>query len=379
MLTNFKRDANEEFYKYINDLVPSLMKKYSVPGLAIAFIDHKEVFFKKVYGFSDKANKKQIDYNTIFQVASISKTFTAWGIMKLVQEGKISLDDPVGKHLLSWKLPQSKYNEAVTIRRILNHTAGLSTHGYKGYQPNKRNISLKDSLDGTFNKKSSVRIIAEPGKSVKYSGGGYTVLQLLMEDLLKMDFSEYMKKEILMPIGMKDSSFEYKECVNKDLSKGYGYFGNALPNYIYTEKAAAGLYTTIDDMVEFMLETLNTNDNGSNGVLNNESISSMWTRVNREVPYGLGYHLIKMPKERIVLNYGVNRGWRSRFIILPNTNNAMVVLTNSNTGNNLIKEIALKWLQWKIGDVSEFYKRELNLTPLNKFTDLLNTCIEYLS
>jgi CubicO group peptidase (beta-lactamase class C family) len=120
-------DNASEFQKKLDSQVPDLLKKYGVSGVKIAVIDGDKIW-EKEYGYADKSAKKLISTDTIFQVGSVSKMVSAWGAMKLVDEGKIDLDAPVEKYLKRWHLPESRYgSEGVTLRRILSHTAGSSS------------------------------------------------------------------------------------------------------------------------------------------------------------------------------------------------------------------------------------------------------------
>ena len=146
--------------------------------------------------------------DTLFQAGSISKSLTAWGILHLVDEGRLLLDDPVGKYLTKWKLPNSEFNNnEVTIRRLLSHTAGLSAHkGYLGVAPGNILIlsrSLCLEKDGLMNQWK----LPKPGSETIYSGGGYTILQLVMEEVTGISFDRYMEEQIMKPLGMKSSSF----------------------------------------------------------------------------------------------------------------------------------------------------------------------------
>ena len=147
--------------------------------------------------------------DTLFQAGSISKSLTAWGILHLVDEGRLLLDDPVGKYLTKWKLSNSEFNNnEVTIRRLLSHTAGLSPHkGYLGVAPGKHLDSIEESLSGKGWLNEPVEVTNKPGSETIYSGGGYTILQLVIEEVTGIPFDRYMEEQIMKPLGMKSSSF----------------------------------------------------------------------------------------------------------------------------------------------------------------------------
>ena len=126
----------KQFISELDQKIPQLLNDFIVPGTAIAIIENGEVILQKGYGYSNVDKGIKVTKTTGFNIGSISKTIAAWGVLKLVQEGKIDLDAPAEKYLTRWHLPTSEFDsDKVTIRRLLSHTAGLSLHGYPGWTP----------------------------------------------------------------------------------------------------------------------------------------------------------------------------------------------------------------------------------------------------
>ena len=160
----------DQFTSKLDQKIPQLLKGFIVPGTAIAIIENGEIILQKGYGFSNIDKGIKVTNTTGFNIGSISKTVAAWGVMKLLQEGKIELDAPAEKYLTRWHLPKSEFDtDKVTIRRLLSHTAGLSLHGYPGWSPKDDLPSIEESLDGKNNGPGRVEIIMEPGTKWKYS------------------------------------------------------------------------------------------------------------------------------------------------------------------------------------------------------------------
>lgn len=342
--------------------IPLFLKRYNIPGAAVTIVEDGDIQWFRGYGLADKARGRPIDSNTIFQVASCSKSVTAWGVMKLVEEGKLELDSPVEEYLKSWSLPHSQYNSSkITIRHLLNHAAGIAKVNYPGTHPSEKLLSLEESLTGKF----GFKVIGEPEKKFLYSGGGYTLLQLVIEDVTGMAFSEYMQKEILKPLGMDNSSFDFNSEVHEKTAVAYGVMGQQLPNYLFTEKAAAGLYSTSKDIAKFMAAYTGETSFGKN-ILSKENLSLMYT--SQRENYALGCILGTLPNEtKVVWHGGANRGWRSRFMICPEEGDGIVILTNSDNGEKLITEIASLWIEWKDGSKPQFYhesKKEALITRI---------------
>lgn len=290
--------------------------------------------------------------DTLFQAGSISKSLTAWGILYLVDEGRLSLDDPVEKYLTKWKLPNSEFNNnEVTIRRLLSHTAGLSAHkGYLGVAPGKHLDSIEESLSGKGWFNEPVEITKNPGAETIYSGGGYTILQLVIEEVTGIPFDRYMEEQIMKPVGMKSSSF-LQRPENPNLSKAYGYFGEELPSYQFTEQAAAGLKTNVTDMMTLILASMDANNKG-NGVIKSERVQEMQKPVLGES--GLGVFEKKLSNQwKLIYHSGDNRGWHSFYGFIPNTKDGLVILTNSEGGIDLRQDIYHAWIEYETGKLPE--------------------------
>src|SRR5512147_1645928 len=171
------------FMDKFDQLLPQLMEQYKVPGVAVSLVQGEAVW-SKGYGLADKKQSVPVTADTVFQAASISKAVTSWGVMRLVENGQLELDAPVEQYLTRWHLPPSNYDPSgVTIRRLLSHSAGLSVGGYPGLSPDLKLPSLEESLSGNNGGAGEVRIVLEPGTQFSYSGGGFTLLQLIIEEV----------------------------------------------------------------------------------------------------------------------------------------------------------------------------------------------------
>ncbi|SCY22724.1 CubicO group peptidase, beta-lactamase class C family [Alkaliphilus peptidifermentans DSM 18978] len=368
---------NEDIYSMIENLetkTPVLLKKFNIPGASISLIENGELKWIGTFGYADIEEKIEIHKDTVYQVASISKSVTALGIMKLVEDGILNLDDPIEKYITRWEIPESVYDkDEVTIRRLLSHTAGLSRGGgYPGYEPFNELPSLEESLSGIGGGSQPVKLIYEPGTRYFYSGGGYNLLQLLIEEVTGKDFVTYMDVTVITPLGMQDSSFRWIEKLQNRTAKAYNENLELLPNYLFTEKAAAGLYTTIEDLSKFVITSISNYK--EDNFLRQEIIQEMYSPV-LEVGDLEGFiyettalgHFVNTDKKSkpLIAHDGGNKGWKANFSLAPITGDGVVILTNGDNGTYLINEVLNSW----------HYKVFQNKRALDKLCHRVNATI----
>lgn len=365
------------FQEYLDQAVPESMEKHNIAGAAVGLIHDGKIVYLKGYGFADAAKEVPVTENTLFQAASISKSLTAWGIMNLVEQEKLELDEPVSTYLTRWELPPSKFDaNGVTIRRLLSHTSGIANvGGYTGFGPDESLQTLEESLTSPKDAdEKGVRLVRQPGTRISYSGGAYTLLQLVIEEVTNLSFEEYMKNEVLTPLGMDQSSFTPDLAMAENLSVVYGKDGAPSPSRLFTAKSAAGLYTTAHDLSAWAVAMIPSSENSQGGqVLNPETVQEMFLRqadVNSPFTYGLGYMVQEVLFTDLteVFHTGTNLpGWCSVVSTVPEEGEGLVILTNSPGGAALRHEIRSAWLHWVTGS-STLGLRVQKLINILKYT-----------
>jgi len=344
-----------ELLETLDQKMPDWLSQSSLPGAAIAIIQNGEVVATKGYGFANVEESIPVTPTTGFNVGSISKTIAAWGVMTLVEQGEIDLDAPVATYLTRWNLPESEFDETgVTMRRLLSHTAGLSLHGYPGWGPDDTLPTLEESLSGKTNGPGAVELVMEPGTQWRYSGGGYTLAQLIVEEVTGQSFEDYVREAVLRPLGMASSDFHLSEELMSKSSLAYDQRGVPTPNPRFTAQAAAGLHTTVEDLATFAAAALPTGDGEvpGRGVLRPETIDVMLTPAPASnQSYGLGYSVtLKRTGLQGRGHGGSNRGWQALFEIVPDTGDGVVVLTNGSNGGRVRQMVAQEWDRWLAGE-----------------------------
>ncbi len=162
------------------------MAFYGVPGVSIAIINDYKVDLVKHYGVTDKETNQPVNNETLFQAGSISKPVAAYGALKLVESGKLSLDQPVNRYLKCWQIPENELTKKrpVALKHLLNHSAGLTVHGFWGYSKGLPVPSVLQVLNGEKPANSAPVVVdLLPETQMRYSGGGYTVMQKLVADV----------------------------------------------------------------------------------------------------------------------------------------------------------------------------------------------------
>lgn len=297
---------------------------------------------------------ERVDRDTQFQVASLSKWLTATAVMKLVEDGKVDLDAPVSRYLTRWRLPESEFdNEAVTPRLLLSHTSGLTDGlGFAGYDPATPLPTLEEALsnpDGSPGRIVKVAVGIKPGSEWRYSGGGYLILQLLIEEVSGQPFEEYMQENILRPLGMTRSTFIYPDNpVN--MAASYNTDGDMVTLYRFTASGAAGLYTTVADMARFLQANAGLMDNAP---LTMETVRNMrephGSMLGADI-WGLGVMLLvpTTSGDFIFGHGGANYPAINTMAQLnPDNNDGLVVFTSGHT--SLASVIAFHWNFWQTG------------------------------
>jgi CubicO group peptidase (beta-lactamase class C family) len=255
--------------------------------------------------------------------------------MRLVQDKRLSLDRNINDYLLSWKLPENEltHSTPVTLRHLMSHTAGLTVHGFQGYAQGEAIPTLQQVLDGQKPANSEpVRVTVAPGTKFEYSGGGYTILQLLLMDVTHLPFPELMRAMVLDPVGMRFSTYEQPlpaplvEFATSGHEKGKVIDGD---RHTYPEMAAAGLWTTPSELAKFAIAIQRARLGLPDAILSKELAISMTTA---SIPgsFGLGFEPLR-PKDtekRFFGHTGGNFGYRCMLLATLNGGNGVVVMTN---------------------------------------------------
>ena len=349
------------------------MDFYKVPGVSIAVVENGKIKWAKGYGYANTETGTKVDLNTLFQAGSISKPLAALSVLKLFENDSLELNKDANYYLKNWQIPENKFTKTkkVTLERLLTHTAGMTVHGFPGYQQTDTFPKIIDVLNGNGNT-AKIMVDTIPGSIWRYSGGGYTVMEKVVEDVSGLSLDDYMSKNILLPIGMKNSTYQQpisKEYQN-NISAAYDGNGKLIKGLWnnYPEQAAAGLWTTPSDLAIYCIEIQNILKGKKDGVLTKETVERMLTKHKND--WGLGPSL-EGEKDSLIFGHGgKNAGFTNDMKAYAYQGNAVIVMTNADNGGMLISEIknaVSKYYNWGISQPKTIEVVELSDADLKQY------------
>lgn len=320
------------------------MAYYKVPGMSIAVVDSGRLIWARGFGVKEAGTTDSVTATTIFQAASISKPVSATAMLKLVEAGKLNLDENVNAYLTSWKVPDNRFTtqHKVTLRRIVSHSAGLTIHGFPGYKAGDSLPTVPQILDGKKPANTGpVRVDTTPGVLWRYAGGGTIVMQLVLMDVTGEPFAATMKRLVLDPVGMSNSTYEQPlpEARRTAAAAAHEADGTMTPGrwHTYPEQAAAGLWTTATDLLKWAMSIASSREPAGTGILTRDMAEQMLTV--QKAPVGLGPFLEGSGKGFHFGHGGSNRGFRCELIYFPETRQGAAVMTNAEQGSGLTAEV----------------------------------------
>src|SRR5262245_5123363 len=325
----------------LDAFIQAQMAQRQVTGLSLAIIQDGKID-ARAYGVTTRGGAP-VTTATLFQAGSISKPVAAMGALKLVEQGALSLSEDVNAKLKSWKVPENDFTrtEKVTLRGLLSHTAGLTVHGFPGYDVTERMPSVVEVLDGKGNTEA-VRVNVVPGSLARYSGGGYTVMQLLVADVTGKPFERYMSETVLAPLGMTSSTYQQPLPADRAAltASGHSADRSAVSGkwHVYPEMAAAGLWTTPTDLARFAIEVQQSLAGKSNKVLSQAMTREQLTEV-KQSNYGLGLGLSGTGAARTFGHNGRDEGFDAMMVAFAETGQGLVVIINANDNSGMVSRI----------------------------------------
>jgi len=310
------------------------MKALKVASLSVALIEGGRVAFAHAWG--------EATPQTLYQAGSLSKIVAAVAALRLAELGGLELDRSVNDDEFIWRAPENELTAGhpVTLRNLLSMTGGVNVPGYEGYEPGAALPTLPQILNGAPPANSpAVEVVARPDSEYAYSGGGYEIVQALVETKLRKPFAQAAFDFVFRPVGMNDSSFAQppNEAMKPRLAQGHDPEGKKLSGgwRVVPELAAGGLWSTPSDMARLVIEISRAARGERSLMLGARPAGEMLAKQNRG-PYGLGFRIAGSGEVFAVEKRGQNPGYQSYLLMFPQTGQGIVAMTNSDNGSTLI-------------------------------------------
>ncbi|WP_346940683.1 serine hydrolase [uncultured Clostridium sp.] len=360
-------EIKERIIKDLDRIINEYVNGEFVPGLSVGVVYNNEVIYTKGFGVKNVDTKESIDENSLFHMASVSKTFVATGIMQLVQQGKIHLDEYVIEYLPYFKLKDDRYKK-ITIRQLLTHISGMPDED--DYEWDKPQYD-EEALERYVRSISGRELMWEPGEKFAYSNIAYEILGNVIEKVSGMSFEKYMKENILNVVQMKESNF-LKPLVSKelltsphilDIKNGYGATVSEVFPYNRAHGPSSTLCSNVVEMCNYAIANMKVGKFKGNKILEAHSYLDLWRKYastgwgGYTSEIGLAWFLGEYKGNKVRSHSGMDTGFRSNLIILPERGIAVVVMINSDyIGTKVLCESILDIL---LGEKVDYIKKSL--------------------
>ncbi|MEG0773078.1 serine hydrolase [Clostridium sp.] len=360
-------NINNKIIENLDKVIKEFMDNEPIPGLTVGVVYNKEVIYTKGFGVKNVETRESVTENSLFHMASVSKTFVATGIMQLVQQGKINLDSRLVEYLPYFQLNDERYKK-ITIRQLLNHISGMPD--VEDYEWNNPQYD-EGALERYIRSIKVETLMWEPGEKFAYSNIAFEILGDVIAKVSGVSFEEYMKKNILDILDMKESNF-YKPLLSKELlttphilgiEGGYGPKVSEVFPYNRFHGPSSTLCSNVVEMCNYAIANLNHGTLGNKQILESDSYLELWTAQGNTgwegyaTEIGLSWFLGGYKGNKVRSHSGGDTGYASNLMLFPEINAALVVMTNADfiSLNNLCSAI----MDIIIGVEPEKFKKSL--------------------
>ena len=311
---------------------------YGCPGVGVAVLEDGLLAWSGGFGDLERETKRPVQADTVFAGASISKPLTAALVMQQVERGALDLDLDVNRYLSAWRVPDNEFTrkQPVTLRHLLSHRAGTTVHGFGGFPPGEPKPSVLDTLYGRSPALTPpVTVDKTPGGSIRYSGGGYTVVQQVLEEVTRMPFARLAREMIFEPLGMTASSFDdpLPTVIKANAAAGHDTAGMMLPEKwpVCPQSAAGGIYVSAPDYAIFMAACRNAYVGRDTALMSSATARAM-IDARGDGDFALGWRVLGHGRTARIAHGGSNDGYQCETTCYLESGKGAVVLTNAVSG-----------------------------------------------
>jgi CubicO group peptidase (beta-lactamase class C family) len=330
--------AGRDRWDGVRSTIREFMQKEGVAAISVAVAKDGKIIWEEGFGWANREKMIPATANTMFSMASISKPYTATGLMTLVKEGKVDLDRPANDYLGLGKITGLAGDASqATVRRVLNHTAGLPLHYQffyqdKGYQP--------PSMDETIARYAI--LVTAPGEIFNYSNLGYGIIDHIIERVSGQSYADYMRNEVFLPLGLTHTSIGIGPGLEAYAAERYDSHQRPIPFYTFDHLGASAVYSSAHDLVRFGMFHLKDHLPDQRAILPDALLDQTKVPSDRVAfgsGYALGWGIHKSDHGYPMVEHtGGMPGVNTTLNLYPTENLAIVVLTNAASGWGTIQE-----------------------------------------
>lgn len=345
------RKDYKELAAKLETLIRHEMHQKQLPAFSVALVDGSEIVWAQGFGYQDPDRKIPATAHTVYRVGSVSKLFTDIAVMQMVEAGKINLDAPITQYLPDFH-PHNSYNELITLRELMSHRSGLLREPPVGnyFDP------TEPTLEATVRSMNSTELVYPPGTHIKYSNAGIAVVGYTLQKMNHEPFPEYLKRSVLVPLGMRESAFTPEPELLRNLAKAYMWSYDGLtfpaPTFQLGLAPAGCMYSTVTDLAQFLAALFNEGRGPQAQVLKRETLEQMWTpqfaKAGEKNGFGIGFHLSELEGHRVIGHGGAIYGFATEVAGLPDDKLGVVTVTTEDASNAVTTAVARQALQWML-------------------------------
>jgi CubicO group peptidase (beta-lactamase class C family) len=331
-----------EIIKECEDLIIKKMESDQLIGVSTAIMVNDSVIWKKGFGYADKENKIPMTENTVVNIASATKTFTALAIMQLHEKGLLDINQPLNKYLPQFNpLTRGENLDNVTIKSVITHSSGIQTDVFKsGDLSSGKYTDVLGFINATY-------LLYPPGLVESYSSSGYNILGHLIKQVSGQDYPEYIHKNVLIQLGMSNSGFLMDSL--KGRTRVYS-GGESINDYGFSGIASGGIYTSINDFIKYAGELMHAYNGMNSSLINISTIQEMFTLQTGNViiesnKKGLGWYMFKNDSVFAVTHAGNAVTGHAEICLIPEKNTAAIILINSAEGELLRRDFIFNFIR----------------------------------
>jgi CubicO group peptidase (beta-lactamase class C family) len=351
-------ESDDELQK-IDTYILRQMKELGIPGVAIGVVRGDQIVYVQGYGIADDISRAMTP-DTPFLIASLSKSFTAVGIMQLVEEGKIDLDAPVQTYLPWFRVADEEVSSKITVRHLLHQTSGFDEG--ESYIRNLNTDPSDDALEKSIRALNTAELNFTPGKAFEYTNTNYDILGLLIQTVSGQPYEEYIEENIFAPLDMSQSYTSLEDARAGNMTRGYyPVFGittayDRIMPYSQIVKPSAGLFSSAEDLTHYLIAHLNDGQYAGNSILSPESMDELHTpgiQFSENTGYAMGWSVFSFPDMAPatpnnsvptgISHAGEWVGYTSLLVFIPELETGIVLLINKSDSSRMPEYFSIGW------------------------------------